>query len=523
MLLFVALAHAVAPPTSASGAAAAAQLPVDDAAIHAQLLDEVDHPGMKLCLTEVVEQLRLHWDHLSVADRAHVSAVLAPDGKDMFAPAPAAAAPPPAKDSCWSEYDNRLVGEHFVVEWEEGVDADDAQQFLDDLETSWSVEVDGLGWAPFDGSDSYLMLVEIQNKRTGGAYTTVKSCGGQYIPYIVSGKDSWDDPDWGASMAPHEFNHALQFGYSYAPEFWWWEATATYMEDNVFPDINYWGDYVAGYTQNPHIALSASSQQDQDIFWHMYGLAIFGFYLDNYQGGPDTVLATWEDARKDHGQYNKSAHEMVDDLNVDWDTVYADWIARNTVMDYDQQRYFPEIAIHDQVRALPNDGSSDRSDEPEGYGQNYIFINGGLGTGDLVVHFTGNDKVEWSVQLVEVENSRVSRVAAMVGTNGAGDITLTGYGDNDVYLVVSPLTADDSGYDYEWSAELISVDPPDTGSGDTANPGDPAGDGNGDGSGNDGLDLSTGAGCGCTTGGSDGAAVAGGLLAMGAIARRRKR
>jgi len=39
-------------------------------------------------------------------------------------------------------------------------------------------------------------------------------------------------------LAAHEFFHAIQFCYDCAEELWWMETTATYMEDEVYPDVN---------------------------------------------------------------------------------------------------------------------------------------------------------------------------------------------------------------------------------------------------------------------------------------------
>ncbi|GDX79362.1 hypothetical protein LBMAG42_11730 [Deltaproteobacteria bacterium] len=510
MLFFVAIAGATSPTPA-------------DAQVHDQLLALVERSTELGCLTPLVGQIRLNAALFSATERAHISATLSPAGVDLFdeAPvmpaAPPAAAPPPARDSCWSWSDNRVVGDHFVVEWADGVDDADADRFLEDLEYSWQIEVEEKNWDAPDGADNYLIVAYIQNERTGGAYTTVKSCGGDYIPYIVSGKDSWDDPKWGATMAAHEFNHAIQFGYSYAPEFWWWEATATWVEDYVFPDTNDWSDYVWGYSANPYIAFAASDQQDQEIFWHMYGMAIWAFYLDDYQGGHDTVQQTWEDARSDRGQYSRSAEDMVDDLGLDWLTLYNDFVARNTVMEYKQQSYFPAVDVHDTVKSLPDDGGSGNSDTPQGYGQNYVKFNEGMGEGDLVLHFAGSDKTEWSVQLVETSKYAVTRVVTAKTEDGAADVTLTGYGKQDVYLVVSPLTERDDDFDYEWTAELIEVEEPeDTGTpsiDDTGAGGDPVGGGP--------VEISGPVACGCAAT-EPGAAAAGAAVIAALIAGRRR-
>ncbi len=489
-----------------------------------ELLELAEHPGDLPCRTPLVAALHGHWNGMTASERARVDAVLTRPGGGLFSPVPerSEAAPPPATDSCWSWSDNRIVGDHFVVEYETGVDRNDAETFLEDLEYSWSVEVDELGWRAPNGSDDYLILAYIENERSGGAYTSIERCDGEDIPYFVTGKDSWDDPTWGATMAAHEFNHAIQFGYGYANEFWWWEATATWIEDYVYPNANYWSGYVSGYSDNPHLALGTYSDSGNG-FWHMYGMAIFAFYLDDYQGGHDTVMGTWEDASRDRGSYSRTAEDMADDRGLEWATLYADFAVRNTTMAYTQQRYFPEVDIHDTVTSLPADGKSSSSDEPEGYGQNYILFEQGLGDGDLVVSFEGDDGVDWSVQLVESKSGDLDRVEAATSVDGVAELTLSATGDADVYLVVSPLTDRDSGYSYTWTAELVAT-PDDTGGDDTgqdSGTGDTDGDGIADGDTDGGGSIEISGGCGCDTGPSSAMATGVVLLAGLSVARRR--
>jgi hypothetical protein len=115
------------------------------------------------CLTGLVEEMRGEWATIPAEERAAITARLAPWKADLFAPMVRDTPMPPwGTDSCWGQqYDNRLVGRRFVVEWEDGVDEDDARSFLEALEYSYDVEVDDLGWNAPDGIDDYLMAAFI--------------------------------------------------------------------------------------------------------------------------------------------------------------------------------------------------------------------------------------------------------------------------------------------------------------------------------------------------------------------------
>ncbi len=507
MLLLAALAHA-------------APLDAADLQTHAGLLSLVDRVGELHCATPLVLALEQHWDHLPTAERARATAVLAPFKADLFDPLPvnrAGGAPPPASDTCWGQQaDNRVVGEHFVVEYEDGVDADDVDAFLTALEYSWTKEVDELEWNEPEGTDQYLMLAYVQNQNTGGAYTTVERCGSVYMPYIVAGKDSWRDPYWGDTMAAHEFNHAIQYSYGYSPEFWWWEATATYIEDYVYPNVNYWSAYVTGYTDHPEIAFAAYGQDDYDVFYHMYGMAIWAFYLDNYHGGHDTVQSTWKNASKVSGTYTYGGNDMVDDLGLDWDEAYLDFSARNTVMDYEQQRYFSDIELVDTIRSLPYTAESGR-DAPQGYGQNYFKVAADAGGGDLVVSFQTEERADFAVQIVAADTAVLRSEYAIVEEEG--EVRLDNFGETDAWIIISPLkyTDNDTEYAYTFTASLERTG---NNPGDTGSEGDDTGtDGNVDGGDDDDGGIA-GPACACNAGGQ--ALPALGAAAALLVAARRK-
>ena len=372
MLYLLAAAYA-ATPTPIAAAGPATSLGVS-AEAHDALLGrfytlfspqhqaELARVGHGDCLTELVIDLRANWGLFSDAERAEITAVLAPEKRDLFDELvrPAGAPPPSGTDSCMGQQRAyRVTGDHFVVEWDSGISESQANDFLDALEHAYDVEITELGWLAPASDSRYLMPAYVQQGNYAGAYTTVQSCGGVQAPYIVAYSGSFSAGNWYETMALHEFNHSSQFGYGYAFEFFWWGATATYIEEQVLPSSNWWSTYVAGYADHPEMAMSAMSQSDQDIFYHMYGMAMWAFYLDEYQGGTDLVRQTWEESSGHGGQYTYSQEDVLRDLGYDYNSAYADFVARNAAMDYREHRYFTEVDEVDSVNALPANGASD--------------------------------------------------------------------------------------------------------------------------------------------------------------------
>jgi len=235
-------------------------------------------------------------------------------------------------------------------------------------------------------------------------------------------------------------------------------------------------------------------------------MAIWAFYLDEYQGGLETVRGTWEAAIGERGTYTFSQEEALDELDLDFRAAYLDFVARNVLMDYADQRSIPDVDTVGRVDALPADGGEDGRRAPEGWGQNYVSIDDGLGEGDLVVTFTGDDDVEWAVLLVEHDTRDILRVAESTFEGGSGTVTLEGYGAHPVGLVVTPLDDSDSSQDYAYTIDLIVPEPDDTG--------DAAADDDGD---------RVYGGCGCASAPGRSSGLFGGLIALALLARRRGR
>lgn len=551
MVLFAALtfgATALAAPESV-------RLDADAAALHDRLMLSFDAHfnlnGASLdadqhgpaCLTNLVKELHENWALFTPAEKAEMSARLTPWAEDLTAPFADEPAPPPATGSpCFSvsSYTKTLndPDNHFQVQWSGTTISDStAQDFLDALVHAYEVEIGELGWRAPAGASKYPMPVFVANdSRSAGAYTYIDYCSGTgYLPYIVAYSGSFYGGSWYEDMAAHEFNHASQFAYTNVTgsinknvDFWWWEATATYVQESVNPSYNWWSQYTTGYSDNPYVSMHASDQSDNTIFWHMYGMATWAFYLDNHVGGLDVVQGTWDYAATDTSR-RLDMTELISAIDLDFEEIYRGFMAVNTVMDYDEHRYFGDIDLTEEVDALPASGEPSSRKKPQGHGQNYIKFDKDLGDSDqpLKIVFDGDSEVEWFVLLVEPDGRTVEGYTELeVDSDGHGEVTYDFSGDRDLYLVISPNTVKDDGYSYAWSAERVEV-VEDTGGDDTAVVDDDTGevvDDTGDDGQNveDDGDGDKSSGCGCASGGSGGGAAALAFGLIGLATRRRR-
>ena len=93
--------------------------------------------------------------------------------------------------------------------------------------------------------------------------------------------------------AAHEFNHALQFGYYQGSDgIWWQEATATWMEDVVYPEVDDYLQYFSSFLRYPEESLDRSSSSPTDL--HVYGACLFAHFLEQRYGAA-AVRQIWEE------------------------------------------------------------------------------------------------------------------------------------------------------------------------------------------------------------------------------------
>ena len=83
----------------------------------------------------------------------------------------------------------------------------------------------------------------------------------------------------------HEFNHILQFGYDSYQDIWLFEDTATWMEDQVYPDINDYLNYLPAFAKSSDTPMTGSSIK-------VYSEAVFNHWLSRHYGQA-TIRDVW--------------------------------------------------------------------------------------------------------------------------------------------------------------------------------------------------------------------------------------
>ena len=87
----------------------------------------------------------------------------------------------------------------------------------------------------------------------------------------------------------HEYNHILQFAYDTLQDLWMFESTATYMEEQVFPDIDDYLNFLPSFASGSLRPMATESRRDSKV----YGSAVWNHWLSG-RYGDGVIREAWE-------------------------------------------------------------------------------------------------------------------------------------------------------------------------------------------------------------------------------------
>jgi len=108
--------------------------------------------------------------------------------------------------------------------------------------------------------------------------------------------------------AAHEFFHAIQLGYDGEEEIWLLEATAVWMEEENYDDVNDCYQYMIPWFEQPHISITQNFGYDL----HAYGSFILFKYIDEHLGGNEIIRKTWENSRIYNGYQDGEDYSILE-------------------------------------------------------------------------------------------------------------------------------------------------------------------------------------------------------------------
>lgn len=198
---------------------------------------------------------------------------------------------------------------HFRLHWTSQTDDVTQPAFLKQaaavFEDVWRVQIDQLAWPPpapdgvLGGNDKIdVYFVDLDAGAYGYAAADDQSlctaCQDAYGYLVMDNDYAGFAPDWmGAlrSTAAHEFSHLVQFGIAYDAEGWAYEATAVWLEQRVYPDVDTRSQYLADFVADPGLPLTDFSYA-RGGFDRSYGAYVWNVWLSQ-RFGPAVVRDAW--------------------------------------------------------------------------------------------------------------------------------------------------------------------------------------------------------------------------------------
>lgn len=203
--------------------------------------------------------------------------------------------------------DSPICDPQFCVHWtDKAKNAPVSQSFinriLDAMALSYTVENTSLGWkqAKSDGKlgkrhgiggdgqvDVY--ITNLGKNLYGYASTDGGQRGTKRYAYLVLDNNyvGFPTPPTESMQVTvaHEYNHILQFNYDVFEDVWLFEDTATWAEEQVYPGINDYLNYLPAFADKPQVPMTGSSIK-------IYSEAIWNHWL-SYKFGKDLIRKTW--------------------------------------------------------------------------------------------------------------------------------------------------------------------------------------------------------------------------------------
>jgi hypothetical protein len=204
---------------------------------------------------------------------------------------------------------NAQSSDNFVLRWGNSneVVAGQIEAMLDALEQAWSVEVIQMEHPVPDGADEFRFNVYVADTGVEGPWGPLGDYGaagwfypddGEGYPFVVLSKETLADLDAGGLTAAHELYHAIQYAtgrYREEAGAWFWEASATWIEAEVFPDSTAYTRFLYGYALLPHLPMDSYAPFETGSLdeYHAYGAFIFPRMLSEHAADWRLVRDVW--------------------------------------------------------------------------------------------------------------------------------------------------------------------------------------------------------------------------------------
>lgn len=366
---------------------------------------------------------------------------------------------------------------HYDIEGRHGVDARDDNSngipdYIDDtattLDDAWQLEVVDLGYrAPLEdgsvggGSEYDVYLTDLSGSGVYGY--AFPEFSGNTTPVYFEIDNNFTDPIYVQTRGldalhvtvAHEFFHGVQFSYySGRNGLWWQEASATWMEEVAYPEVDDYLQYVPSVLRRPERALASGNFT---VETRIYGSAIFAHFLDQ-RFGRDLIRSIWEEmGTSNHARlvnFERAIRQRIPGGLPEAIGEYAVWnyftgVNHRAGMFYAEGEKYGEVRTHTLQTvskvAVVDSGQVDHT------GSTYVRLEPQLQSGGVVLELD-TEVGTWKRRLL-----LVSRDAVEIRDVETARVEIKDWDQFDeIIIVLSSLEQSGAGFEYAVAAEYDS-------------------------------------------------------------------
>ncbi len=317
---------------------------------------------------------------------------------------------------------NSIQTDHFQFEFSDVIarqldsDNDDIPDIVeviaDAAEESWEVVIEDMNYEePTDDGSRVIVILDDNDEYLSSGALGITSILSNGNPYVAI--DPWMSDAYLQVTMGHEFFHTVQFGYDVNFAYTYQginfaEATATWMEDNLFDDVNDYSLYIPDFLSYVDYSIFASIVPEGSLY--EYGMNIWPKFLGEYYS-TDIIKDIWETYFDSELSYDSDLklYEAVKEVVEDKGDELPELFQQFTLWNLDLRNY-EEGEIYPDVMILDGDESSeyvlsDESYAPALYGTNYLYFPNQNGDDSFYFHIVKPEGVSFAVALVPFDGT----------------------------------------------------------------------------------------------------------------------
>ncbi len=259
------------------------------------------------------------------------------------------------------------------------------------MELSWAVQVGQMGWPapPGDGGEAGDTRIDVylEEVLAGGEAGYVETNGfvgdnpntqtqerrAAYGFMVLD--DDYEEIDPASGESPdglmrattaHEFNHLLQAGLDNQDvHAWFYEATASWMEDEIHDEVNDVVYYLDAVMKNADICPVAYEARGDSTHW--YGMWIFNRLLSE-RYGPEVVRDVWLTMPELNGY--RAMDAALATRGTTLEAAFRDMAVANLLRAYEEGDTYPTVRVEGEAEV----GGYSPPDGVQSFGADYVAL-----------------------------------------------------------------------------------------------------------------------------------------------------